>query len=182
MGWVAKIGQPMRVPDVSFESRYVQWPAVGQTRSELAVPMLAKAGVIGVLNVESERINAFDESDVAVMQALANQAAIAIENALALREQQPAGGPAHGAAGDQPCRGEHFGARALLNLIMEQATTLLRADGGMINLVDWEKHEDEVVAYSGAAAQFLGAHGPLDTSLSGWATLHNQPVISNRLA
>ena len=71
---------------------------------------------------------------------------------------------------------------ALLNLIMEQATTLLRADGGMINLVDWEQHEDEVVAYSGAAVQFLGAHGSLDTSLSGWATLNNQPVISNRVA
>jgi signal transduction histidine kinase len=70
---------------------------------------------------------------------------------------------------------------ALLNLIMEQATTLLRADGGMINLVDWEKYEDEVVAYSGAAAQFQGARGSLYTSLSGWSALRNQPVISNRL-
>ncbi len=70
---------------------------------------------------------------------------------------------------------------ALLKLIMAQATTLLQADGGLINLVDWEEQEDEVVAGSGAAAQFLGVRGPLNTSLSGWVTLHNQPIISNRL-
>jgi signal transduction histidine kinase len=148
----------------------------------LAVPLLAKAGVIGVLNVESEQINAFDESDVAVMQSLANQAAIAIENARLYESvsrqvaQLPALQETNRALASTLERD------ALLNLIMEQATTLLRADGGMINLVDWEKHEDEVVAYSGAAARFLGAHGSLDTSLSGWVTLHNRPVISNRLA
>ena len=182
MGWVAKIGQSMRVPDVSLESRYVQWPSVGQTRSELAVPLLAKAGVIGVLNVESERINAFDESDVAVMQALANQAAIAIENARLYESSNRQVAQLTALQETNRALASTLERDALLNLIMEQATTLLRADGGMINLVDWEKHEDEVVAYSGAAAQFMGAHGPLNTSLSGWATLHNQPVISNRLA
>ena len=182
MGWVAKIGQPMRVPDVSLESRYVQWPSVGQTRSELAVPLLAKAGVIGVLNVESERINAFDESDVAVMQALANQAAIAIENARLYESSNRQVAQLTALQETNRALASTLERDALLNLIMEQATTLLRADGGMINLVDWEQHEDEVVAYSGACAQFLGAHGSLDTSLSGWATLHNQPVISNRLA
>ena len=182
MGWVAKIGQSMHVPDVSLESRYVQWPSVGQTRSELAVPLLAKAGVIGVLNVESARINAFDESDVAVMQALANQAAIAIENARLYESSNRQVAQLTALQETNRALARTLERDALLNLIMEQATTLLRADGGMINLVDWEKHEDEVVAYSGASARFMGARGPLDTSLSGWATLHNQPVISNRLA
>ena len=181
MGWVAKIGRSMRVPDVSLESRYVQWPSVGQTRSELAVPLLAKAGVIGVLNVESERINAFDESDVAVMQALANQAAIAIENARLYESSNRQVAQLTALQETNRALASTLERDALLNLIMAQATTLLRADGGMINLVDWEEHADEVVAYSGACAQFMGARGPLDTSLSGWATLHNQPVISNRL-
>ena len=181
MGWVAKTGLPMCVPDVNLESRYVQWPSACCTRSELAVPLVTKSGVIGVLNVESETANAFDESDVAVMQALANQAAIAIENARLYENSNRQVAQLTALQETNRAVASTLDRDALLSLIMEQATTLLRADGGMINLTDWEKREDEVVAYSGAAAQFLGAHSPLETSLSGWATLHNQPVISNRV-
>ncbi len=58
---------------------------------------------------------------------------------------------------------------------------MLRADGGLINLVDWDAQEDEVVACSGSAARFLGVRTALDAGLSGWVALHNQPIISNRL-
>jgi len=68
----------------------------------------------------------------------------------------------------------------LLNLITQQATTLLQADGGILNLVDWEKNEDKVVAATGLSAFTLGYRSPLEGSLSGWVALHNQPVISNQ--
>jgi signal transduction histidine kinase len=45
------------------------------------VPIKAKGEVIGVLDAQSDRLDAFDNSDLAVLQSLANQAAIAIENA-----------------------------------------------------------------------------------------------------
>ena len=81
IGWVAATGAPLLVPDVSREARYLAWPHDIATRSELAVPMTIQSGVIGVLNVESTELNAFDDSDLAVLQSLANQAAIAVENA-----------------------------------------------------------------------------------------------------
>jgi GAF domain-containing protein len=87
-GWVAGAGQPLLVPDVSKEPRYLPWPANIQTRSELAVPLKTKSGTIGVLNVESDHLNAFDASDLAVVQALANQAAIAVENARHFHTEQ----------------------------------------------------------------------------------------------
>lgn len=71
---------------------------------------------------------------------------------------------------------------ALLQLIIQQAATLLQANGGMLNLVDWEKREDEVVACTGSASGTIGIKVPLDRSLSGWVALNNQPEISNRLA
>ena len=108
-GWVAGSGEPLLAPDVSQEPRYV-WLRGSSTRSELAVPLKVAGKVIGVLDAQSERLNAFDESDLTVMQSLANQAAIAIENARLYENAEPAGGPAHGAAGDQPRRGEHPGA------------------------------------------------------------------------
>ncbi|NLF00229.1 MAG: GAF domain-containing protein [Anaerolineales bacterium] len=80
-GWVAASGEPLLAPDVSQEPHFMFWPEAAETRSELAVPLKSKSGVIGVLNVESDQLNAFDESDKEVLQLLANQAAIAIENA-----------------------------------------------------------------------------------------------------
>jgi len=79
-GWVAATGEPLRIPDVSRDARYVRVTAT-QTCSEVAVPVKVKEKIIGVLNVESDRRDAFDESDVVVLQSLANQAAVAIENA-----------------------------------------------------------------------------------------------------
>ena len=180
-GWVAGNGEPLLAPDVSHEPRYV-WMQGCNTRSELAVPLKVAGKVIGVLDAQSDQLNAFDESDVTVMQSLANQAAIAIENARLYESLGRQVAQLTALQETNRALASTLERDALLNLIMEQATTLLRADGGMINLVDWEEHEDEVVAYSGAAAQFQGTRGPLDTSLSGWATLRNQPVISNRLA
>ena len=79
-GWVASSGETLLVPDVSKEPRYV--PMAGSnTQSELTVPIKLKEQVIGVLDVQSEQLNAFDESDMTVVHSLANQAAIAIENA-----------------------------------------------------------------------------------------------------
>jgi signal transduction histidine kinase len=86
-GWVAGTGQPMLVPDVSREPRYVLMHG-SRCRSELIVPVIAKGHVIGVLDIQSDQLNDFDDTDLAVIQALANQAAIAIENARLYEQAQ----------------------------------------------------------------------------------------------
>ncbi len=53
----------------------------------------------------------------------------------------------------------------LLQLIIQQAATLLQAEGGMLNLVDWENGEDEVVACTGTACGTLGIKIPVDRTL-----------------
>ena len=79
-GRAAATGLVLISQDVSRDRRYV--PLAGlETRSELVVPIRSKEVVIGVLDIQSERLNAFDESDVDLMRALANQLAVAIENA-----------------------------------------------------------------------------------------------------
>ncbi|MGB8644987.1 MAG: GAF domain-containing sensor histidine kinase [Anaerolineae bacterium] len=79
-GWVAAHGQSLLVPDVSQEPRYVEMQG-GATRSELVVPIIVKEQVIGVLDVQSDQLNTFDSTDLAVVQSIANQTGIAIENA-----------------------------------------------------------------------------------------------------
>ncbi len=86
-GWVAANGEPLLVPDVLQDPRYV-WMQGSTTRSELAVPILVKGQVIGVMDAQSDRLNAFDETDLIVLQSLAHQAGAAIENAQLYEQSQ----------------------------------------------------------------------------------------------
>jgi signal transduction histidine kinase len=79
-GWVAGSGEPLLLPDINQDPRYIN-VLPGGTGSGVVVPLKVKGQVIGVLDVESHQKNAFDQRDVAVMQLLANQVAVAIENA-----------------------------------------------------------------------------------------------------
>ena len=82
-GWVAGSGQPLLVNDVTQEPRYVAAPPpeAGQTLSELAVPILLRGEVIGVLDVQSTERGAFQQEDVELMETLAGHMAVALENA-----------------------------------------------------------------------------------------------------
>jgi signal transduction histidine kinase len=77
-GWVARAGRAARVGDVVKDGRYVMvHPGV---RSELAVPLEVQGEVRGVLNVDSDRKNAFTATDQELLQALAVQAARVIHH------------------------------------------------------------------------------------------------------
>ena len=81
-GLVAESGHPMLVPDVSAETRFVErvcFPAHG---AFLCVPLQIKRGpVIGVLNAHKPEPQAFTRADIDQFQAVANQVAVALENA-----------------------------------------------------------------------------------------------------
>ena len=69
------------VADVTKDKAYHRGnPAVPPARSELVVPVIAEGEVLGVLNVESEELNRFDEEDVMLLEILASHAATAINN------------------------------------------------------------------------------------------------------
>ncbi len=74
----AKAGRPVFIPNLRKEEAYV--PGCPGMFSELAVPMKIGTKVLGVLNVESERLAAFDEDDKELLEILASHAAIAVSN------------------------------------------------------------------------------------------------------
>src|SRR5579862_6128772 len=79
VGAAAESMQVVLVPDVSKDPRYVE--ANPETRSELAVPLIYKGKVIGVLDMEHTRRGFFTEEHQRTMTTLAAQIAIAVENA-----------------------------------------------------------------------------------------------------
>ena len=76
----ARIGKPVLVPDISKDSAYVSFRSRVRVRSELAVPIKIGQRVIGVLNVESVKLDAFDEKDQKLFEILASHAATAMSN------------------------------------------------------------------------------------------------------
>jgi signal transduction histidine kinase len=77
-GWVARTGKPARVGDVSKDPRYVMLRQ--DVRSELAVPLEVNGELRGVLNVDSERLDAFSADDQELLEAFSVQAARVIHN------------------------------------------------------------------------------------------------------
>jgi phosphoserine phosphatase RsbU/P len=79
VGAAAKLRRPIAVPDVSLDPRYRM--SNPETRSELAVPMIYKGRVVGVMDLESPQLNYFTPDHVQVLSILAAQLAVSIENA-----------------------------------------------------------------------------------------------------
>ena len=88
VGWSAGFGQPRIALDVGEDAVFFDNLDLPETRSELALPLKVRERVIGVLDVQSVEPAAFTEEDVAILQVMADQLAVAIENARLFQEMQ----------------------------------------------------------------------------------------------
>ena len=79
VGAAATLREPVLVPDVTVDPRYLM--VNPETRAELAIPMLHKGKIIGVLDLESPQVNAFREDHVQTLSILAANLAVSLENA-----------------------------------------------------------------------------------------------------
>jgi signal transduction histidine kinase len=80
IGWVAEHGRYLLANDVAKEPRFVA-AELTATLSELAVPVRLAGDVVAVINVESDRVDAFDDGDLLALDGIAAQVASAIRNA-----------------------------------------------------------------------------------------------------
>jgi len=90
VGTVAGSDQARFALDVGEDAIYFDNTDLPQTRSEIALPIIAGGEVLGVLDVQSVDANAFTEDDIPTLQILADQLATAIQNARLLRDTQEA--------------------------------------------------------------------------------------------
>ncbi|MFI5097737.1 MAG: SpoIIE family protein phosphatase [Candidatus Acidiferrales bacterium] len=79
VGAAAMLREPVLVPDVTKDERYLM--VNPETRSELAIPMMHKGKVIGVLDLESPQLNYFTADHVQTLSILASNLAVSLENA-----------------------------------------------------------------------------------------------------
>lgn len=81
IGAVAASNEYFLSNDVSRTPQFVAHPLLPETRSELALPLRKGDQVLGVLDIQSRYVDRFSPTDIPLLQSIANQTAIAIENA-----------------------------------------------------------------------------------------------------
>lgn len=90
VGYVAKFGTPRIALDVGLDAVHFDNSDLPNTRSEMALPLKVRDQIMGVLDVQSEKPGAFNENDVNTLSILADQIAIALENARLFTQTQQA--------------------------------------------------------------------------------------------
>jgi GAF domain-containing protein len=90
VGYAAQTGTPRIALDVGRDAIFFNNPDLPETRSEVALPLKSRGETIGILDVQSKEAEAFSNDDLLILTTLANQVAIAIENARLLTETRAA--------------------------------------------------------------------------------------------
>jgi phosphoserine phosphatase RsbU/P len=87
--WVARSGRPKVSNNVEFESLYRPSDLLpANTRSEMAVPLIFGRDVLGVMDIQSDQVNAFTPEDLTLFESLSSSIAIAIRNATLYRSER----------------------------------------------------------------------------------------------
>ncbi|MBM3149581.1 MAG: GAF domain-containing protein, partial [Chloroflexi bacterium] len=164
IGTAAEMRKPVRVGNVKKDTRYIQH--VAATRSELDVPMLIGDELIGVLNAESPRYNAFDEDSEELAVILAGQAAVAIYNAELFEQRRVLQEIARDLTTE-------LDPDKLLNKILQCSLELLRCSVGSIAI--WNKTTG-TLEYKYGIGKEVGASLPVGRGLMTAAAQTRHPV------
>ncbi len=167
MGWVAKYRQPLCITDLCanpWVRIYYPLDHGVEMRSELAVPLIGASGRLeGVLNLESPAVAAFSDQDSLLLQALATQAVIAIQEVRLLDALQEI---AERLLNQPP--------QQVFDRLVEMACELLNTAVGSI----WVLEDDQLAVRSASAGYLRGERVPVHGSLTGEAILTRSPIIA----
>jgi GAF domain-containing protein len=173
----ARTGQPVCVPDVRGDPRYVDtgFAAV----SELAVPIQIEGRVLGVINAESRELDAYTSADTQLLATLASQAALALENArLYARERRRI---EELATVNRVARriGASLDLRETLDGIVEAASELVPCALAEISLWDeeWQMLTLQALRCEPERAFPIGETYPAGKGYTGWVVRNRQPLL-----
>ncbi len=178
-GWVAQTGHALLSNDVSREPRFYAAELLPETKSELAVPLRVGKRIVGVLDAQSDRLNAFGKEDVVVLQILGNQIGIAIENARLFEETKhryEAMIALHDTSLDMIAQLEM---PELLQALLRRGTQLLSARAGSLYLYDAEQQLVRNIANYNTSRDWTGVTLQPGEGLCGQVILTGEPLIVN---
>jgi len=152
-GWVARHGKSARVGEVRHDQRYIV--ARRGVRSELAVPMEVNGEIRGVINVDSDRSNAFSHDDQELLQELAVQGARVIRNTWLFEQLRLKARLFESLAAVSRAINSTLNLDEALRAITREASELMRARMCSLMMLDGSREWLDLRASHGAGAAYL---------------------------
>jgi signal transduction histidine kinase len=174
-GWVARTGKPARVGDVTQDPRYVM--ARRGVRSELAVPLEVNGETRGVLNMDSDRADAFTTEDQELLQELAVQAARVIQNTWLYEQLRLKAHLFESLASVSRTINSTLNLDEALQAITREAGVLMHARMCSLMMLDESREWLDLRASYGAGEAYLNKPRlPVDDSLLGVVVRRKKPM------
>ncbi len=168
MGWVARTGKPLLVNNTSLDERYfAPFPDHHRASSELAVPLRIGNVTVGVLDLQRKQPNSFDEQDTYTAQTMAEQVAVALQNARLYAETRRRAEELSALNTVAARLGRSLELQEVLDGATEAVTHMLSIEASGISLVDEKNAELVLRAQRGLRFSHLGMRVPLGKGLSG---------------
>ena len=185
-GWIARTREPLLIGDLHAQREQSVQPKIDLSefpiRSHVGVPLLMGNELIGTLELVSYQPHAFTQNDVTMLQTVANQAAVAIQNARLFQETRQR---AEEMAALREATAEvsrYLEAERILHSIAERATKLLHGQGGALYRVDAERQSLTVIVCYDLVHDVTGATIQFGEGLAGRVAQKRQPMIVNDYA
>jgi sigma-B regulation protein RsbU (phosphoserine phosphatase) len=174
VGWVA-INRKARIAlDVGDDPHFFSNPNLPETHSEVALPLIARGRLLGVLDVQSREINAFQEEDIAALQVMADQIASGLYNARLFNDISNQALVLTDLQSVTNLMNQQANTRNALNVLVETIPALFNADGGGVFLYEPKENVLKLMANLNAVDERIGRSLAPGEGLSGWAFKENK--------
>ncbi len=172
--------QPFYLADAQADSSFKGWGNATHVRGWLGIPLIVRRSPIGCLTLDSRQVAAYGQTEVALGQTFANQAAVAIANAQLFEQTQIALVEAEGLY--QVSRAliglEHL--PDLLQIVADQVVDVLPATWVALVTLDMEAQQRKEIVISGPETNITSTNSfeELMDGLTGWVVRERQPALS----
>src|SRR5260221_4250499 len=183
MVWVVANGRLLNVQDVANDPRYVPDVLVGSVRSELALPIIYKGRILGVLDIRDKDPNAFNQGDVSVLETVAIQLAIAIESAQLFEAVRRRVAQLELVQGVTAKAIENLEVESILGYTLQVIREILGYSSVAIGLIADDQRTLTIMTLTGSSKNFTAPtvlEVPIrDTTIFGAAIVSNRMILDN---
>jgi PAS domain S-box-containing protein len=177
-GWVLQHRQGVLVPNTAEDPRWDRRPddQIVGPKSAIAVPLLGRERVVGVMTAVKTPVNAFEPDDLALLNAIADQAGIAIENVQLLAASERRSQAMQALVATAQAINATLDMSEVLRLVVKHAQELLKVEAASIALVEGDKLVfRESVGPVAEKVKKLAV--PMGQGVMGWSAQHNRPAL-----
>lgn len=179
---VQQSGQTSLVRDLSAEPPYIK--AIGETRSQLSVPIKLEEKTLGVVTLESSRPGRFDQDDANFVSQLAAQAAVAIDNAQLYRQVQDSLREQSLLYESSKAIASMFDIGGILGTVAEKMTEAVKATACVIS--EWSLEANTPIVLAEYNTEALSSNGSTESLIAAkypavYRRLNNQEPLAIRI-